>query len=101
MSIEEQGKAASTRHDVGGTYTPAAPTKRRAYTHKLNWQEEAQANRTMESLWAVETNPKINCAASTHMAENHDGPSREIWRVFERENNAINRNRGKLEESRQ
>ena len=41
-------------------------------------------------MWTVETNPKINCAASTNMAKYHGGPAKERQIAFENNNNALN-----------
>ena len=50
----------------------------------------------MGPTWAVEMNPKTSCATSTRKAEHHGGPSRERWRAFESDNNAVNSNQRKL-----
>ena len=81
-------------------YLNEEKSKIREHGEKLTRQKSKDA-KPSKPTWTVETNPKIQCAASTKMAEYHGGPANERWRAFENNNNALNSGREILEEIRQ
>ena len=60
-------------------------------TIRENGEKLARQNHNnAKPTWTRETSPTPQCAASTKMEENYDGPANERWRALEKNNNALN-----------